>query len=196
VTVTVAVSPAASVPDIGATTTFCSRPGGSETDQFTLPPEAVSVIEPLACGATSSVAGLTLSDPASGASVVPAPGASPVPVPVLTLGLAATGYAPVGAGAASTLAGGVTAAELRPAVGITLTRAVTLAPAVGPCAPGWPSLPRAGRELPAALGVAGPADGTPWCGGTVIQVTPAATATAVPATAPACVGTCHHGDPG
>src|SRR6516162_779889 len=77
VTVTVAVSPAASVPDIGATMTFFSRPAGSETDQLTLPPVAVSVIKPLSAGATSSQAGLTLS--------VPAPGGSPVPVLVLVL---------------------------------------------------------------------------------------------------------------
>ena len=40
VTVTVALPPAASVPDMGETTTFFSRPGGSETDQATGPPEA------------------------------------------------------------------------------------------------------------------------------------------------------------
>src|SRR6266699_6166287 len=79
VTVSVVVWPAASVPDIGATTTFFSRPGGSETDQFTSPPDAVSVIDPLAGGATLSVAGLTLS--------VPAPGESLVLVLVLVLGL-------------------------------------------------------------------------------------------------------------
>ena len=42
VTVTVVVAPAASVPDIGETTTFFVRPDGSETDQSTGPPEAVS----------------------------------------------------------------------------------------------------------------------------------------------------------
>ena len=112
-TVIVVVSPAASVPDIGATTTLFSRPGGSETDQFTLPPEAVSVIEPLACGATSSVAGLTLS--------VPAPGGS------LRLVLAAAGLVAAGAGTASTFADGGAAAELPPAVGSMLARAVALA---------------------------------------------------------------------
>ena len=70
VTLTVALSPAASVPDIGATTTFFSRPGGSETDQFTLPPEAVSVIVPVPGGVMSSVAGPTLSVPAPGGSLV------------------------------------------------------------------------------------------------------------------------------
>src|SRR6516165_1186843 len=102
VTVTVVVSSAASVPDIGATTTFFSRPGGSETDQVTLPPEAVSVIEPPPGEATSSVAGLTLSVPAPGASLVLAL------VLVLLLGLrfgpGAMGLAFVDEGAAIMLA--------------------------------------------------------------------------------------------
>ena len=108
-------------------------------------------------------------------------------------GLAAAELVPEGA--AITLADGVAAAELPLAIGITLARVVALA--LGPCVPGRPSLPRAGPALPVALGVAAPADGTPWCGGTAIQVTPAATAAAVPATARACAGRrCHHGDPG
>jgi len=65
VTVIVAVPPAGSEPDIGATTTFFSRPGGSETVQSTGPPDAVSVIVPEAGGLTSSVAGLTVSVPAA-----------------------------------------------------------------------------------------------------------------------------------
>ncbi|HEY1005441.1 MAG TPA: hypothetical protein VGD83_38005, partial [Streptosporangiaceae bacterium] len=76
VTLIAAVWPAASVPDIGATTTFFPRPPGSDTDQLTVPPDAVSVIDPLAGGARSSVGGLTLRVPAPGASLV------------LTLGLA------------------------------------------------------------------------------------------------------------
>ena len=38
VTLTAAVCPAASVPDIGVTTTLFFRPAGSDTDQFTAPP--------------------------------------------------------------------------------------------------------------------------------------------------------------
>src|ERR1700730_8340812 len=64
VTVTVALPPAARVPDMGETTTFSSRPGGSETDQATGPPEAVSVMVPLAGGTRSTVSGVTLSVPA------------------------------------------------------------------------------------------------------------------------------------
>ncbi len=72
-TVSVAVWPAASAPDIGATATFFSRPGGSETDQLTGPPAAVSVIVPVPGGVTSSVAGLTVSVPAAVALPAPAP---------------------------------------------------------------------------------------------------------------------------
>ena len=75
VTLTVVVAPAASAPDIGETTTFLVRPGGSLTDQSTGPPGAVSVIEPAAGGATSSVAGLTFSVPAAGTVVAAADGA-------------------------------------------------------------------------------------------------------------------------
>src|SRR5581483_4221671 len=67
VTVIVAVPPAGSVPDIGATTTFFSIPGGSETVQSTEPPDAVSVIVPELGGLTASVAGLTASVPGPGA---------------------------------------------------------------------------------------------------------------------------------
>ena len=70
------------------------------------------------------------------------------------------------------------------AIGCTLGCAV--APGLG--VPGWPSWPRAGPARPVALGVAAPAGGTPWCGGTAIKVAPAATAAAVPATAPAWAG--------
>jgi hypothetical protein len=178
------------VPDIGATTTFFSRPAGSDIDQFTSPPDAVRVIDPLAGGATLSVAGLTLS--------VPAPGVSLVLLPALGLGLAAALLAPADDGAAVTLAVG------RPAPGpvavcSTPARAAALALAVAPArwGPVRPSLPRAGPALPDTLGVAAPAGGTPWCGGTAIQVTPAATAAAVPATAPAWTGrACSHGEPG
>src|SRR5689334_13193981 len=64
VTVIVAVPPAGSVPDIGATATFFSIPGGSETVQLTGPPDAVTVIVPEAGGSTTSVAGLTVRVPA------------------------------------------------------------------------------------------------------------------------------------
>ena len=152
-TVTVVVSPASSVPDIGATTTFCCRPGGSETDQVTPPPEAVSVIEPLVGEATSSVAGLTLSVPAPGTSLVLAPG--------LGFGLGAAGLASVGEGTASMLADGIAAPGLPLPIGSTLARAVALPRAAGPSVPGWLSLPEAGPARPVAVGVAAPADGTP-----------------------------------
>jgi hypothetical protein len=66
VTLTVSVAPTASVPDIGETMTFLARPGDSETDQATGPPEAASRIVPGAGGTTTSVAGLTLSVPETG----------------------------------------------------------------------------------------------------------------------------------
>src|SRR6185312_14306642 len=148
VTVSVVVWPAASVPDIGATTTFFSRPGGSETDQFTAPPDAVSVIDPLAGGVTVSVAGLTLS--------VPAPGEWLVLVLTLGLGLTPAPLAPADGDTAITPASGRPAPELPMAIGSTLGCAV--APGLG--VPGWPSWPRAGPARPVALGVAAPAGGT------------------------------------
>lgn len=69
-TVTVVVAPAASVPDIGETTTFLVRPGGSRTLQLTGPPEALRVIVPAAGGVTLSVVGLTFRVPAAGALLV------------------------------------------------------------------------------------------------------------------------------
>lgn len=195
VTVTVVVSPGASVPDIGATTTFFPRPGGPETDQVTLPPLAVSVIEPPPGEVTSSVAGLTLS--------VPAPGASLVLVLVLVLllglrfGAGGMGLAFAGEGAAIMLADGVARPGLPLPIGSTLARAVALARAVGPSVPGRPSLPEAGPALLVAIGATAPAGGTPWCGGRATQVTPAVTAATVPAAAPACAGRrCHHGGAG
>jgi hypothetical protein len=124
VTLTVMLSPAASVPDIGATTTFFSRPGGSETDQFTLPPEAVMVIVPVPGGVTSSVAGLTLSVPATGGSLE------------LALGLAAAELALAGEGVTVTLAAGLVVPELPSAIGSTLACAGALGPAAGACVPG------------------------------------------------------------
>jgi hypothetical protein len=189
VTLTVVLCPAASVPDIGVTTTFFSRPAGSDTDQFTAPPDALRVIDPLAGGARSSVDGLTLR--------VPAPGASLVLVLTLGLGLGLgltpAPLAPADGDTAITPASGRPARALPMAIGSALGCAV--APAVG--VPGWPSRPRAGPARPVALGVAAPAGGTAWCGGTAIQVTPAATAAAVPATAPAWAGRgCSQGEPG
>ena len=125
-TLTVVLSPAVSVPDIGAMTIFFSRPGGSETDQFTLPPEAVSVIVPVPGDVTSSVAGLTLSVPAPGGSLVL----------VLVLGLAAAELALAGEGVAVTLAAGPAAPEPPLAVGRTLACAGALGSAVGPRVPG------------------------------------------------------------
>jgi len=78
----VAVPPAGSVPDIGVTTTFFSRPGGSETVQLTGPPDEVSVIVPEFGGSTSSVAGVTVS--------VPAPGLDPVALALAVAGADAT----------------------------------------------------------------------------------------------------------
>ena len=127
VTLTVVLWPAASVPDIGATTTFFSRPAGSETDQFTAPPDAVSVIDPLAGGVTVSVAGLTLR--------VPAPGEWLVLVLTLGLGLTPAPLAPADGDTAITPASGRPARELPMAAGSALGRAVALAPGV----PGWPS---------------------------------------------------------
>ena len=121
VTLTVVLWPAASVPDIGATTTFFSRPAGSDIDQFTSPPDAVRVIDPVAGGAMLSVAGLTLS--------VPAPGVSLVLPPALGLGLGVTVPAPADDGAAVTATVGP---GLPSAVGRTLAWAAALAPAVAP----------------------------------------------------------------
>ena len=127
VTLITAVCPAASVPDIGATTTFFSRPGGSDTDQFTVPPDAVSVIDPPPGGATLSVAGLTLS--------VPAPGEWLVLVLTLGLGLIPAPLAPADGDTAITPASGRPARALPMAAGSALGRAVALAPGV----PAWPS---------------------------------------------------------
>src|ERR1700750_122626 len=129
VTLITAVCPAASVPDIGATTTFFPGPAASDTDQFTVPPDAVSVIDPLAGGARSSVDGLTLR--------VPAPGASLVLVLGLGLGLtpAPAPLAPADADTAITPASGRPARELPMAAGSALGRAVALAPGV----PAWAS---------------------------------------------------------
>ncbi len=61
VTLTAVGIPSASVPDIGETTTFPPRPGGSETDQLTVPPEvgyddAQDVMD-LAAGLTETLVG-------------------------------------------------------------------------------------------------------------------------------------------
>src|SRR5215472_13203536 len=117
VTLIVAVSPAASVPDIGAMTTFFSRPAGSEIDQFTGPPDAVTVIEPLAGGVTSSVDGLTLSIPAAASSLVLA----------LGLGFGSALVAPADEGAAAALTVGYPPPELPMAVGSAPASAVGLA---------------------------------------------------------------------
>src|SRR5262249_19410581 len=117
VTLTVVVWPAASVPDIGATTTFFATPAGSEIDQFTSPPDAVSVIDAVPDGPTSGVAGRTLS--------APAPGGSLVLAVALALGLTPALLAPAGTGAAVTAAAGPCARELPMPIGSALGRAVT-----------------------------------------------------------------------
>src|SRR5690348_12658217 len=131
------VCPAASVPDIGVTTTFFPRPAGSAIDQFTVPPDAVSVIDPLAGGARVSVNGLTLRVPAPGGSLVLALtlalALTLVLVLTLPLGLTPTPPAPADGDTAITPAPGRLAPELPMAVGGALGRAVALAPGV----PGW-----------------------------------------------------------
>src|SRR6478609_6833271 len=142
VTLITAVCPAASVPDIGATTTFFPRPAGSDIDQFTVPPDAVSVIDPLAGGARVSMDGLTLRVPAPGASLVLVLALTLVLalalVLALTLGLGLTPTpappAPADGDTAITPAPGRPAPELPMAVGSAPGRAVALAPGV----PGWP----------------------------------------------------------
>ena len=109
-----------------------ARQAGSDIDQFTVPPDAVSVIDPLAGGARSSVDGLTLR--------VPAPGASLVLVLTLGLGLGLTPPlppAPADRGTASTppSSGRSGDRNFPAAVGSALGCAVALAPGV----PGWPS---------------------------------------------------------
>jgi hypothetical protein len=128
VTLTVAVWPAASVPDIGATTTCFATPDGSEIDQFTSPPDAVSVIDAVSDGPTSSVAGLTLSVPVRGGSLALA-----LPLALglgLGLGLTPALFAPAGTGAAVTSAAGPCAAEPPMTIGSALGRAVALTPGV------------------------------------------------------------------
>src|ERR1700676_4257881 len=85
-TLTVEVAPAASVPDIGETTTFLVRPGGSETDQSTGPPEAMSVIVPVADGVTSRAAGRTLSVPEADVALTVADAGADVDVTAVALG--------------------------------------------------------------------------------------------------------------
>jgi hypothetical protein len=137
VTLIVAVCPAASVPDIGVTTTFFPRPAGSDTDQFTVPPDAVSVIDPLAGGARVSVDGLTLRVPAPGVSLVLALALVLALTLGLGLGLTPTPAppAPADGDTAITPAPGRPAPELPMAAGSAPGRAVALAPGV----PGWPS---------------------------------------------------------
>jgi hypothetical protein len=129
VTVTVLVAPAASVPDIGETTTFFVRPGGSETDQPTEPPEAVSVIVPVAGGTTSSVVGVTLS----------VPGAAEM----LTDADVETGLD----GAAGTVAGPLADVPLSPGVTLAVTTVPSLTLGIGP-APS--ALPGTGPATPVA----------------------------------------------
>ena len=65
VTVTCVLWPASSVPDDCETLTLPSRPDGTEIDQFTVPPVAVSVIVELPAPASVIVDGDTLSVPAA-----------------------------------------------------------------------------------------------------------------------------------
>src|SRR5260370_2928921 len=164
VTVRVVEAPAARVPDIGATVTFLARPDGSETDQTTVPPRAVSVIAPLAGGTTSSVVGLTLSVPAPGRAIVVAVADAD------TGGDADTGDdADTGAGGdvcSVTAAGVLLVPALPPTVGMTLACDVALAPGVGVC----PAFPSAGRAS-AGPALAPAARGQPRRGGGARPVT-------------------------
>lgn len=143
VTVTVVVAPAASVPDIGETTTFFVRPDGSETDQPTKPPEAVSVIVPVAGGATSSVVGVTLSVPGAAEMLTDADADAGAD--------AETGLI----GAADTVVGLLADVPLPPGVTLAATTVPSLTLGVGP-APG--ALPGTGPAAPVAL-VVPPAGG-------------------------------------
>jgi hypothetical protein len=165
VTLTVVVAPAASVPDLGETTTFLVRPGGSRTAQLTGPPDAVSVIEPAAGGSTSIVAGLTFSVPAAGAVVPVADGAGGDTVGRACVALG-DGWLPPAA-----------ALRLAAALGLAVApgRRVAVAPEIG--------------TVPAVLPAAGRAA---WCGGVATMVTANVSAAAVTAAAPACTGQWRH----
>src|SRR5690349_11964031 len=193
VTVTTTVWPASSVPDAGVTTTssFFVLPAGTETDQSTGPPAAVSVTVPEPGDVMSSSPGPTLSVPA----LVPAgdsdaaaePGSEP---DVGSLAATSPGLEP---GVASP---GV---ALAPALTVATTRAVGVAAARGRCVAGARTPALAGL-VPVATTVVPPPGWCPagWGCGTTTRVIPAATAAAaavaVPAAAPTCIGpACHQG---
>jgi hypothetical protein len=156
------------VPDIGETTTFLLRPGGSETDQSTGPPEAESVIVPVEDGVTSRVAGRTLSVPEADVALTVADAGADVDVTAVALGDA---LPPVVAALTLTAPPVPLAAATSPARQL----------AAGPAVPG-----------PLAVGpatMAGPlGGGGGWWGGKATTVTTDATAAAVPVSAPACAG--------
>src|SRR6185437_12834064 len=142
VTVTVVVAPAASVPDIGETTTFLVRPGGSRTVQLTGPPEALRVIVPAAGGVTLSVVGRTFRVPAAGALLVGVVGGAVGAVDAegegsgrlcVGVGLATGWLLVMGLGRAVRLGRGV---AVRPAVRATGLALAVAAPASGGIRPG------------------------------------------------------------
>src|SRR6185437_902571 len=125
VTVTVVVAPAASVPDIGETTTFLVRPGGSRTVQLTGPPEALRVIVPAAGALLVGVVG-----GAVGAIDAEGEGSGRLCVGV---GLATGWLLVMGLGRAVRLGRGV---AVRPAVRATGLALAVAAPASGGIRPG------------------------------------------------------------
>jgi hypothetical protein len=181
VTVIVAVPPAGSEPDIGATTTFFSMPAGSETVQSTGPPDAVSVIVPESGGWTTRVAGLTASVPAvvalalavADADAGDEAGADDRAATALGLGPGVRPPdgplpLPLALAVATTLAGGATASPEAPGARVAAGSV--------PAATGLVLLAVAEGPAPATAGPPGW-----WCGGTTAMVTPAAMAAAVPA---------------
>jgi hypothetical protein len=165
---------------------FFVVPAGTETDQSTRPPDAVSVIEAVPGDVMSSVAGLTVSVPAvsAGDSEAEADAETLGAVsPGLELGL---GLAPLGVAPAPIVAAALT-------VGVPVARGRCVAGAVRPVLAGL---------VPVATTAAPPPGWCPagwWCG-TTARVTPATAATAaaaavvVPAAVLMCIDpTCHQG---
>src|SRR6185437_12110990 len=171
VTVTTTVWPASSVPDAGVTTTssFFVWPAGTETDQSTGPPVAVSVTVPEPGDVMPSSPGSTLSVPAavpagdSDAEAEPGsePDAGSLAATSPGLGVASPGVA------------------LAAALTVATTRAVGVAAARGRCVAG-PRMPARAGLVPVATTEVPPPGWCPAvCGcGTTTRVTPATTAAA------------------
>src|SRR5690242_5101046 len=146
VTVTTTVWPASSVPDAGvtATSSFFVLPAGTETDQSTGPPAAVSVTVPEPGDVMSSSPGPTLSVPA----VVRSGDSDPEPGPESDAGSPAAtspGLEPGVASAGVALAPGLTVATTR-AVGVAAARGRRVAGARMPALAGL--VPVAMTEVP------------------------------------------------